>query len=293
MFGILNLKKPQGPTSRDLVSDVARLIKGTKVGHAGTLDPLATGVLLVCVGPATRLVPFAQQLEKEYVGRFRLGASSTTEDRDGEISQLDAAPTVTESQLIDLLPRFTGTIQQTPPAFSALKINGKRAHELARQGAKVTLKPREIVIHEIRLTEFDYPDFQLKVRCGSGTYIRSLGRDIGAALGSAAYMESLERTRIGPFASTTGVDPNTLTRKNLESQLHNPMTVVADLDSFVVDKPQIVSLANGTLIELPDSCRENQVIAVDRSERLIAVLERKSGNQFRPAINFAGYWLQT
>ena len=178
MFGFLNINKPPHFTSRGAVNAIQKLIKPTRVGHAGTLDPLATGVLVLCVGPATRLTRFIQDQPKVYLAEFELGVTSDTEDRYGEKSIVPFASEISAEALADVLPSFTGKILQRPPAFSALKVQGKRAYTLARQGKDVQLKPREIEVYDLQLVNFSFPKFQLRIRCGSGTYVRSLGRDI-------------------------------------------------------------------------------------------------------------------
>ena len=199
MFGILNIDKPAGMTSRDIVNRVcASLPKKTRVGHCGTLDPMATGVLLVCVGPATRLIQFGQFASKHYIGKFRFGLSSDTEDITGEVETHSSLP-VSQEELSATLPNFIGTIDQRPPAFSALRVDGKRAYKLARAGKDVVLESRKIEIYDLNVTNFDYPDFELDIKCGSGTYVRSLGRDIAESLGSHAVMTDLARAGIGEF----------------------------------------------------------------------------------------------
>ena len=154
MFGLLNLSKPAGVTSRDLVNRVQRLVKPHKVGHAGTLDPLASGVLVVCLGSATRLIEYVQRMPKRYLATFLLGRQSETEDIEGTVTELVDPPVPTEAQLLAALPNFIGVIQQLPPAFSALKVEGKRAYEMARQGEIPDLKPRPIEVHSIDLIEY-------------------------------------------------------------------------------------------------------------------------------------------
>jgi tRNA pseudouridine55 synthase len=161
MFGLLNINKPRGLTSRSVVNRLAKHVRPHKVGHAGTLDPLATGVLVVCVGPATRLVPYIQDQPKRYIGTFRVGQKSTTEDLEGE---LEDVPTVDfgRADLESVLPRFTGRIQQVPPAFSAIRVGGQRAYALARKGREVEVPPREVEILSLVCREFAFPEFTLR-----------------------------------------------------------------------------------------------------------------------------------
>src|SRR4051794_5854504 len=158
MFGLLNIDKPAGLTSRDVVNVVQRLVRPHKVGHAGTLDPLATGVLIVALGPATRLVEYVQRMAKTYQATFLLGRTSDTEDVEGTVMELDRAPIPNAHEIDAALPAFVGTIQQTPPAYSALKVAGRRAYQMARRGEAVELAARPVEIHGIEVIRYDYPE---------------------------------------------------------------------------------------------------------------------------------------
>jgi tRNA pseudouridine55 synthase len=206
MNGLLVIDKPGGMTSRDVVNRVQRWFpRRTKIGHTGTLDPLATGVLVVCVGAATRLADFVQAMGKTYRSRFRLGATSTTDDADGEVTpNLAAVPPIRE-QIEAAIPAFLGTVEQVPPAFSALKLGGERAHDLARQGKDVRLAARPVRIDAIRVLGYEWPYLDVEIDCGKGTYIRSIARDLGAKLGCGGMVETLRRTRIGPFTAEQGI----------------------------------------------------------------------------------------
>lgn len=205
MNGLLVIDKPGGMTSRDAVNRVQRWFpRKTKIGHTGTLDPLATGVLVVCVGAATRLAEYVQAMGKSYASRFRLGATSTTDDADGDVTETGAAPLPRES--IDAaLARFVGVVQQTPPAFSAMKVDGRRAHALARAGEDVKLNARAVRIDAVRVVGITWPWLDVEVDCGKGTYIRSIARDLGVALGVGGMVQTLRRTRVGPFTVEQGV----------------------------------------------------------------------------------------
>ena len=194
LFGLLNIDKPRGLTSRDAVNRVERLVRPAKAGHAGTLDPLATGVLVICVGQATRLIQYVQQMRKQYRATFLLGCTSESDDTERELVAIPNAIVPTLEQIDAALPQFMGDIQQRPPAHSAIKIGGKRAYKLARKGADFELAERTVTIHQINLLRYEYPELELDVECGSGTYIRSLGRDLGAASGIGGVMSALERT---------------------------------------------------------------------------------------------------
>ncbi len=202
---ILYIDKPLGWTSFDAVKRVRgallrRLgIKKFKVGHAGTLDPLATGVMIVCTGRATKRIDELQAGVKEYIAAMRLGATTPSFDLETEVDATFPTEHITQESIIEVLGRFTGRIEQVPPAFSACKVDGKRAYDLARKGKEVDLKPKILVIDEIEMLGYDKEKEELTIRvvCSKGTYIRALARDIGAALGSGAHLTALRRTRVG------------------------------------------------------------------------------------------------
>ena len=246
--GLLNVHKPAALTSRQVVDHIQRLVHPAKVGHAGTLDPLATGVLLVCVGPATRLISRVQEGRKRYVGRFRLGQRSDTEDIDGEVVAGGDWSGVTRLQLEQLLPEFVGSILQTPPQISALKVGGQRAYKLARRGHVVDLKPRPVEVFSLELTEFEPPEFELRVECGSGTYIRSLGRDIGERLGCGAVMSTLCRTAIGRFRFEESVTLEALNATTLPAMLVPPQAVLPELPRRKLDPAEIVAVRQGRVL---------------------------------------------
>ena len=196
--GWVVLDKPVGMTSTHAVSRLKRIFNGKKAGHAGTLDPLASGILPVAFGEATKTVPFVQDGEKAYRFTIRWGAETDSDDSDGTITQTsDLRPSV--EQILDWLPHFIGTIQQKPPAFSAIKIDGERAYDLARDGEKLDLAPRPVTIHSLELVKATPDEAVLEARCGKGTYVRAIARDLGRALGCHGHVTALRRTRVGPF----------------------------------------------------------------------------------------------
>jgi tRNA pseudouridine55 synthase len=196
----LVLDKPLGISSAAALNRVKRLLpRGTKLGHAGTLDPLATGVLVCLVGKATKRSDAVMGMPKQYEGVVRLGATSATDDAEGPIESHGGAMPATREAAQQVLQTFVGQIEQMPPAFSALKIDGRRACDRVRDGQTVELKPRLIRVDAIELLDFAPPDLRIRVDCGKGTYIRSLARDIGAALSTGGYLAELRRTRVGPF----------------------------------------------------------------------------------------------
>jgi tRNA pseudouridine55 synthase len=246
--GLLLFDKPAGWTSRQVVDHVQRLVRPGRAGHAGTLDPLATGVLLVCVGRATRLVSFLHELPKAYRVEFQFGLRSDTDDTEGVVIPIPGAPPVSRTDLEAVLPRFRGTISQVPPAYSAVRVQGRRAYELARRGESPELRPREVQIFSLDLVTWEPSRCVFDVVCSAGTYIRSLGRDMAAALGTGAIMSSLIRTRIGPFLVSDAIAPDQLTPAMLQDRLLPPARAVAHLPSVVSDDAAIRRLAQGQAV---------------------------------------------
>ena len=288
MFGVLNINKPAGITSRDVVNHVQRRVRPHKVGHAGTLDPLATGVLVVCIGQATKLIEYVQRMPKRYVGEFLLGRCSETEDVEGDVELIDDPPIPSRQDLAETIPKFVGKIQQRPPAHSAVKIDGKRAYALARAGQDVEVQPREIEVHALEIVEFDYPRLVLDVHCGSGTYVRSLGRDIAESLGTAAVMSRLKRTAIGEFHLEQSTEIAQLPNRDaIEQTLIPSRMAVAALPEVTLGAQELDLIAHGRFVDVPD-ISSDEIAAVDEAGLLVAVLARQRGSEFRPAKNFIG-----
>jgi len=251
MCGLLNLNKPVGMTSREAVDRIQRLVRPAKVGHAGTLDPLASGVLVVGVGAATRLLEYVQQMPKRYTGTFLLGRHSPTEDIEGEVTALSDPPVPTREEIAAAAQALCGRIEQRPPAFSALWVGGRRAYELARKGKQVELEPRDVMVYRIEVVDYQYPQLMLDVECGRGTYIRSLGRDLAERLGTAAVMSALKRTAIGGFRVEDAIDPGAITRENLANHLLPPLRAVEQLPRVQLTADDVARLRNGLTIALP------------------------------------------
>jgi tRNA pseudouridine55 synthase len=286
--GLLNLNKPTGMTSRRAVDIVQRLARPAKAGHAGTLDPLATGVLVVCVGPATRLIEYVQRMPKRYVGAFLLGRQSPTEDIEGQVTELLGARVPTADEVRAAASRFVGRIQQRPPAFSALKVGGRPAYELARQGRPAQLAARPVQIYRIEVKAYQYPELVLEVDCGGGTYIRSLGRDLAQSLGTAAVMSALERTSIGRFQIGESLDPRQLSPDTWSNHLHPPIVAVEHLPRVQLSADQFLRLRNGLPIAIEHAADAaetdpgiNEVAALDQERRLVAILAARDADQWR------------
>ncbi|MBN1826723.1 MAG: tRNA pseudouridine(55) synthase TruB [Candidatus Eisenbacteria bacterium] len=199
IHGLLNVDKPQEWTSHDAVAKIRRVLKQQKVGHAGSLDPNATGVLLLCLGKGTKLSRYFMGLEKEYHAFFRFGAVTDTQDADGEVLETRDAGDVTEERILEVIGRFRGEILQTPPMVSAVKVGGKRLYRYARKGETVERKPRPIHVRSFELVGWNPPVAEVKIACSKGTYVRTLAADMGDLLGCGAYLDRLTRTRIGPY----------------------------------------------------------------------------------------------
>ncbi len=288
MYGILNIDKLAGLTSRRVVDRVQSIVHPAKVGHAGTLDPLATGVLVLCVGSATRLIEYVQRMPKRYKGTFLLGRHSETEDVEGEVEVLNSPPIPTREEIERVLPEFTGAIQQRPPAFSALKIAGKRAYALARAGKQVELEPRPVQIDSLKIVSYEYPELVIDVRCGSGTYLRSLGRDLAERLGTAAVMSVLERTEIGKFHVEDSTSLKYLhTIEGIEEQLLPASLAVSMLPRVDLQESEIFDLANGLNVELPAMDPvPKEMAAFDPAGKFASIIQQREGNVWRPMRNF-------
>lgn len=230
MQGVLLIDKPAGWTSFDVVNYVRKIVaahegkkpKNTKVGHTGTLDPFATGLLVLLIGKEyTRKAGELAKADKTYEVTMRLGETSTTGDPEGQITPiLSRLSLVSRLSLENVLEQFTGEIEQVPPAYSAIKVNGQRAYELARAGKEVVLEPRKVTVHELKLVSYNYPDVQLIASVSSGTYIRTLVEDIAKALGTAAYTTRLQRTTVGKFSLKDALAIQTLMAEQIERSLY-------------------------------------------------------------------------
>lgn len=287
LSGFLNIDKPIGLTSHDVVARVRRLYRqqtGTKkVGHAGTLDPLATGVLVVCLGASTRLSDYVMHTTKIYRAEIQLGVETDTYDAEGEIVARQDASGVSQSDIVTVLGRFTGDIEQVPPMHSAIKVNGKKLYELARAGQTIERAARPVTIYAIDLIAYAGDIVTVDVTCGAGTYIRSLAHDIGAELGVGAHLTSLRRVKSGDFDVS-----NAITLGELEALVDwsdiviQPAAVLSHCPSVTLNERQMTEISFGRFIELDETTLpEGDVMAYTPQGQLLAVLE-PADTQWKP-----------
>ncbi len=236
--GILLLDKPQGITSNRALQIVKRLFGARKAGHTGNLDPLASGVLPVCLGEATKMSAFLLDADKRYRGTVKLGVRTSSADAEGEVIERLPVPVLERQQIVEVLSRFTGEIAQIPPMHSALKYQGQPLYKLARQGVEVERKPRAVTIYQLELLQFETDELTIDVHCSKGTYVRTLAEDIGTALGSCAHLSNLVRTRAGPFGLKEAV-----TLEQLESTAQQGISgldrLLLPMENALLDWPAV------------------------------------------------------
>jgi tRNA pseudouridine55 synthase len=290
--GILLVDKPAGFTSHDAVARTRRLAGTRKVGHAGTLDPMATGLLILGLNSSTRLLTYLVGLDKEYFATIRLGASTTTDDAEGEFiatAAPEAVAAITTDQLDQQLVRLTGPIQQVPSSVSAIKVDGKRAYARVREGESFALPARAVTISTFELleqrSEQGHLDLDVRVECSSGTYIRALARDLGAALGVGGHLVALRRTRIGPFGIA---DAAPLADLDPAARLIDPAAVATALfPAMTLDAGQVTDLMHGKKIEVDPREEANQtpIAALAPDGRLVGLVT-VFGTAAKPLVNF-------
>lgn len=284
--GVIPIDKPAGVSSRKVVDAVARAVGMKTVGHAGTLDPLASGVVIVCAGHATRLVDFLHELPKAYAATFLLGRSSPSDDLETEVT-IEADPVRPDLAAIEAAAAaFRGQILQRPCDYSAVHVAGKRAYRLARKGRAVVLSPKRVRIDQLVITAYDWPRLGLDVVCSSGTFIRAIGRDLAAALGTTAVMESLVRTAIGPFARGVALPLDTVSPETVRSALLPPAAAVRHLPMITLADDALERAIRGAIIDIGASDRV--CAAVDAAGELVGMLAKhdSGGHRLRP--NFRG-----
>ncbi|MFB2584094.1 tRNA pseudouridine(55) synthase TruB [Herbiconiux liukaitaii] len=308
--GIVLVDKPQGLTSHDVVARTRRLAGTRKVGHAGTLDPMATGLLVLGVNSSTRLLTYVVGLDKEYLATVRLGAGTTTDDAEGELLPAEGGSDTGAIGLESLTPEAIaaafatqqGTIVQVPSSVSAIKVNGQRAYARVRAGEDVVLEGRTVTISEVELLGEatrtsvdgrDYVDVDVRVVCSSGTYIRAIARDVGALLGVGGHLTALKRTRIGPFAvsdAPTLAELQTRAEAGEPLEMLDPAAVARQLFTVLdVDEAEAAALGHGQRIELPAATLENDptglLAAITPAGRLLGLVEAR-GTSGKSVVNF-------
>jgi tRNA pseudouridine55 synthase len=287
MTGVLPLDKTAGVTSFDAVALVRRRLGLRRVGHAGTLDPDATGVLPILLGEATKLMAYLADQDKEYVATLRLGVTTDTGDLAGRVLQERPVPPFDRPQVEEACRPFVGRIKQVPPMYSAVHHGGRRLYELAREGVEVVREPREVLIHAIEVQAVDADRARLRVVCGKGTYLRSLAVDLGAALGCGAAVERLVRTRVGPFTLTDAVPWEALAGEpvaTLASRVQPPESALAGWPALRLDARAETRFAHGQAVEIaPAGTAPGALVRVHGTAgRLLGVGEVAAGGRTRP-----------
>lgn len=278
MNGVLVIDKPSGMTSHDVVNVVRRLLHTRRVGHTGTLDPMATGVLVLVVGWATRLSRFVMASDKSYHAVIRLGETTTTYDAEGEI--VDRHPVAADlDTLREALAAFEGTIEQIPPMYAAIKVGGKKLYELAREGKEIERKARTVTIYDIDLLAWEPPDLTIEVTCSTGTYIRSLAHDLGQRLGCGGHLIALRRTRSGTFTLEDSHTLDDLERRH-QDQLPNvllpPREALRSMPAVTLSPGEALAIRYGQQVRLDQVAAAELVQAQDEAGRLVAVLRRQN-----------------
>jgi tRNA pseudouridine55 synthase len=280
--GILLVDKPQGITSHDAVARTRKAAGTRKVGHAGTLDPMATGLLVLGLNSSTRLLTYVVGLDKEYLATIRLGSSTTTDDAEGEVTSTAATEGVTDDAIAAGIARLTGAISQVPSSVSAIKVDGKRAYTLVREGAEVVLASRAVTVSAFELLERRGDELDVRVECSSGTYIRALARDLGADLGVGGHLTALRRTRIGPY---TVAEASALEGVDVSDAMLAPVEAASRLFPVArVTEEQAVELSQGKRPTL-DAEDGGPVAMVTGSGRLVGLATISSGRA-RVLVNF-------
>jgi tRNA pseudouridine55 synthase len=282
--GVLPLDKPVGPTSHDAVAAVRRALRTREVGHTGTLDPFASGLLLVCLGRATRLAEYLTGLPKTYVATMRLGEATDTDDLTGEVIQSsDAWRSLSADAVEEALRAQVGTIQQLPPSYSAKKVGGERMYAAARRGEAVERKAVAVTIHAIRVLRVDLPEVELEVECGAGTYIRAIARDAGAALGVGGHLRALRRTRVGPHAVDRAVPLDALgDADRVRAAMLTPLDAVSHLPRVVVDEEGIAALRYGRALPAAGDAPEHTPLALASAGGELLAIGERAGEVLRP-----------
>jgi tRNA pseudouridine55 synthase len=285
--GILVVDKPVGLTSHDVVEIIRRGTGIRRAGHTGTLDPRASGVLVVLVGPAVRLSEFVSASDKRYQAILRLGSTTDTYDAEGRFTRQAAAPVnVTEAQFEEVLKHFVGEIIQTPPPYSAVKVHGRKAYEMAREGEEVSLEPRKIQVHHLEVLEWALPEVVIDVHCSSGTYVRSLANDVGATLGCGAYLVGLRRTKSGRFSLRDAVPLRKLqeafTAGNWAQFLIPAAEALAEWSAVELNADDVEEVKHGHRVKAALDAKPGLVRGVSMAGELIAIMDLMTGEDGSP-----------
>jgi len=274
--GVLVVDKPIGMTSHDVVQIIRRGTGIRRAGHTGTLDPRASGVLVVLIGPAVRLSEYVSASDKRYQATIRLGSSTDTYDAEGVVTSSGSVEDITEEQFVDKLQNFVGEIEQVPPPYSAVKVQGRKAYEMAREGEEVELEPRKIQVYSLDLLEWDSPEAVVDVFCSSGTYVRSLANDLGTALGCGAHLVGLRRTKSGRFTLRDAVPLRRLqesfTAGNWYKYLIPAAEALGDWQSVELDADQVELIRHGHRVPA-DPGAEGWARGISEQGDLVALLE--------------------
>lgn len=246
MDGIIIINKPKGCTSHDIVYKVKKAC-GEKVGHTGTLDPNATGVLPILIGTGTKLSKYLIDHDKKYLATIKLGIKTSTGDNEGEITEKKAVPILNEQTIQKALEKFIGKQTQTPPIYSAIKVKGKKLYEYARKGEQIQIPSREITIYSISLIKINTDELQIEVECSKGTYIRTLCEDISNELGTVGYMKELQRTKVGQFTIEQAIDSN-LTKQDIENNIISLEMFLKNFESIQLNNKELTQFLNGVKI---------------------------------------------
>lgn len=278
MNGVLAIYKEKGYTSRDIVNILSKVLGTKKIGHTGTLDPMATGVLVVCIGEGLKLVELLTNHDKEYIAKIKLGIETDTLDITGNVIQRQDIVKYSKREVEEVLKKFVGNIKQEVPKYSAIKVNGRKLYEYARNGEEVELPVRDVCIYDLKLvSDVVNNEFYIKCRVSKGTYIRSLVRDIGKALGTYAVMCELERTRLGKF----GLE-DTYTLDDINSGMYSMFGLdeVIDLPKVVVDKDMEKKIRNGQVLD--KFFAGDMVMIMNEDNKLLAIYKRYDGKRVKP-----------
>ena len=284
IHGVIPIDKPVGPTSHDAVAAVRRALKTREVGHTGTLDPFASGLLLVCVGKATRLAEYLTAARKRYTATVRLGAATDTDDLTGEtIAASDGWANLSADAIRAAFARQVGTIEQLPPTYSAKKVDGQRMYAVARRGGEVERKPVTVTVYSIDVLDVRLPDVDFAVECGSGTYIRAIARDVGASLGVGGHLTALRRTHVGPHDVARAVPLDRLDdAEAVSAALLSPADAVAGMASVVVGDAERTALRYGQAIRVSVDADEDEPVAILSADGELLAIGRRAGDVIRP-----------